>query len=65
MLSATRERSWVWVLLPILFSVVGGVISYFALRNDDPHKARICLFIGIIFTVTGLLYYGIVFFILR
>ncbi|MFQ5970420.1 MAG: hypothetical protein ACE5J2_08005 [Nitrososphaerales archaeon] len=45
-----RVRSSWWYLLPIFFSVVGGVIAYFILRDDDPRKAKNCLWLGIILT---------------
>lgn len=39
-------RSRWWYVLPILFSIMGGLIAYFALRADDPPKARNCLYVG-------------------
>ena len=42
-----RNRSRWWYLLPLLFSIFGGLISYFAIRHDDPSKARNCLIVGI------------------
>jgi len=44
-------RSRWWYLVPILFGLVGGVIGYFALRKDDPHKAKNCLILGGILTI--------------
>ena len=46
------KRSRVWYLLPIFFDIIGGIIAYVALRNDDPKKARNCLYLG--FILTGL-----------
>lgn len=46
-----RVRSRWWYLLPILFTIFGGIISYFAIRHDDPKKARNCLILGIILAV--------------
>lgn len=43
-----RIRSRWWYLLPILFSIIGGIISFFAIRHDDPTKAKNCLIVGII-----------------
>ena len=43
-----RERSSLWFLLPIIFNVVGGVIAYFVIKEDDPKKAKNCLFLGLI-----------------
>lgn len=42
-----RRRSTLWFLLPVVFNVLGGIIAYFAIRDDDPKKARSCLFLGI------------------
>lgn len=46
-----RRRSNWWFLLPILFNVIGGVIAYFVIKEDDPKKAKNCLLLGIILTV--------------
>lgn len=45
-----RTRSRWWYLLPIFFQIIGGVIAYFILRNDDPKKAKNCLWLGIVLT---------------
>ncbi len=39
--------------MPILFNVIGGVIAYFVIKEDDPKKARDCLLLGIILTTIG------------
>ncbi len=51
----TRTRSNWWYLLPIFFSIFGGLISYFAIRHDDPKKARNCLIVGIALFVIPLI----------
>lgn len=43
-----RRRSSLWFLLPIFFSVIGGIIAYFVIKEDDPKKAKNCLYLGII-----------------
>jgi len=57
-----RPRSNFWFLLPILLGLffgflglIGGIIAYFVLRHDDPKKAKNCLYLGIGFTIIGLL----------
>lgn len=45
-----RKRSSLWFLLPIFFSVIGGIIAYFIIKDDDPRKAKNCLLLGIILT---------------
>lgn len=47
---ARKVRSNWWYLLPILLNVIGGVIAYFILRDDDPRKAKNCLLLGVILT---------------
>jgi len=46
----TQRRSRAWYLLPIFLGVVGGVIAYFVLRQDDTHLAKNCLYLGIALT---------------
>ena len=43
-----RSRSSLWFLLPIFFNVIGGIIAYFVIKEDDPKKAKNCLYLGII-----------------
>ena len=45
--AAGRQRaSAAWYLLPIFMSIVGGIISYAALRHRDPSRARKTLVVG-------------------
>ena len=46
-----KRRSSFWFLLPILFNVIGGIIAYFIIKEDDPKKAKNCLYLGIILAV--------------
>lgn len=43
-----KRRSSFWFLLPIVFNVIGGIIAFFVIKEDDPKKARNCLYLGII-----------------
>ena len=43
-----RPRSNWWYLLPILLSFIGGLISYFVIKHDDPKKAKYCLCVGLL-----------------
>lgn len=54
-----RIRSRWWYILPIIFKVIGGVISYFAIRHDDPKKAKNCLYLGIIVTLAELVIFAV------
>jgi len=49
-----RRRSAWWFLLPILFNVIGGIIAYFVIKEDDPKRAKNCLYLGIILTAIGI-----------
>ena len=49
-----KERSNFWYLVPIFLGLIGGIVAYFALRNDDRRKANNCLFLGIILGVIGI-----------
>ncbi len=61
-MSEARTRSNWWYLVPILFDgIPGGVVAYFAIRYDDPRKAKNCLYLGIIITAIGVAGYIIIF----
>jgi len=42
------RRSSLWFLLPIIFNILGGIIAYFVIKEDDPKKAKNCLYLGLI-----------------
>lgn len=46
-----QRRSRAWYLLPIFLGIVGGVIAYFVLRQDDNQLAKNCLYLGTALTV--------------
>ena len=50
-----KIRSRWWYLVPIFFGLIGGIIAYFAIRKDDPQKAKKCLWVGIILTVINVI----------
>lgn len=50
-----KRRSNFWFLLPIFLGLIGGIIAYFVLRQDDPRKAKNCLYLGIVLAIIGLL----------
>ena len=53
-----RKRSNWWYLLPIFLGIIGGIIAYFALRNDDREKAKKCLYLGLILGAIGIFQEG-------
>lgn len=50
-----KRRSSFWFLLPIVFNVIGGIIAFFIIKEDDPRKARNCLYLGIILAAVPVL----------
>ena len=38
----------------VFLGLIGGIIAYFVLRQDDPTKAKNCLYLGIILAIIGL-----------
>jgi cytochrome bd-type quinol oxidase subunit 1 len=51
-----KPRSNAWFLLPVFFGVIGGIIAFFILRQDDPQKAKNCLYLGIVFMIIGIIF---------
>ena len=56
-MSYERNRSLWWTLLPIFVGIIGGIIVYFALKNDDLRLSKFCLQLGIVLTVIQLVVY--------
>ncbi len=54
-----KTRSPLWYELPLLFAIVGGLIAYFKIKNDDPRKARNCLLLGALLTVPMIIVLGL------
>jgi hypothetical protein len=50
-----KRRSSFWFLLPIIFNVAGGIIAFFVIREDDPKKAKNCLYLGLILAAIPIL----------
>jgi hypothetical protein len=50
-----KRRSSLWFLLPVVFNVLGGIVAYFVIRDDDPKKARSCLLLGIVLAAIPML----------
>ena len=50
-----RQRSNWWYLVPIFLGIIGGVVAYFALRNDDRQKAKKCIYLGLILLAVGII----------
>ena len=51
-----KPRSNAWFLLPVFLGIIGGIIAFFILRNDDPRKAKNCLYLGIVLMIIGIIF---------
>ena len=49
-----NKRNNTWYLLPIFLGFIGGIIAFFMIRQDDPSKAKNCLYLGIALTVASI-----------
>ncbi len=45
---AEQKTSWVWYLLPVLFSILGGIIGYFLLKDKDKKVAKNLIYTGLV-----------------
>ena len=51
-----RKRSNWWYLVPVFLGIPGGIVAYFALRNDDRQKAKKCLYLSLILGAIGIFF---------
>jgi len=51
-----KSRSNWWYLLPIFLGIIGGIIAYFAIRKDDPPKAKKCIYLSLILLAVGIFF---------
>jgi hypothetical protein len=56
MTHSEKTRSNAWYLLPIFIGMIGGIIGYLIIRKDDPHKAKNCIYIGIVMMTIGIIF---------
>ena len=49
------QKSWAWLLLPLLLAILGGIIGYLMLHRVDNRRAKDCLYLGIAVTVLGII----------
>ncbi|MEC4848227.1 MAG: hypothetical protein RI100_03480 [Nitrosarchaeum sp.] len=47
-MSEPQRRSKAWYVLPIIFGIIGGLVSYFIVKKEDPKLGKNCLIVGLI-----------------
>jgi len=55
-----RDRSGWWYLLPFFLGIIGGLIAYLVVKDDDKELAKYCLYLGIIMTIVSIIAYVII-----
>lgn len=48
-----KRPSSAWYLVPILFGIIGGLVMFLVLKDQNRRMAKKGLVVGIIFTVIG------------
>ncbi|MGI0011627.1 MAG: hypothetical protein ACREAE_09535 [Nitrosopumilaceae archaeon] len=56
--TSTKRPSSVWYLLPIFFGIIGGLIMFFVIKDEDRKMAKKGLIVGIILSFIGIIIYG-------
>lgn len=51
---AKKTTGW-WYLVPLFFGILGGLVGYVAVKDEDKHMADTLLLIGILVTFVGIL----------
>jgi CHASE2 domain-containing sensor protein len=52
---ANNRPTRAWYLIPFFLGILGGIIGYFAVKNDDKEMANNLLVEGIIMTVIAVI----------
>ena len=54
------EHSAAWYIAPIILTIIGGIIGYLVIKDDDPKMARNLFIIGLIMLVVSVIIFGYV-----
>ncbi|MBN2202676.1 MAG: hypothetical protein JW700_00620, partial [Candidatus Aenigmarchaeota archaeon] len=61
-MAKNESPSKAWYLVPIFFGILGGIIGYFAVKDDDKNMANKLLILGIVLTILPvIILFGIMF----
>lgn len=47
----TKQRSRAWYLVPLFFGIIGSIVAWLAVKEDDPPLGRGVWYVGIALTV--------------
>jgi cytochrome bd-type quinol oxidase subunit 1 len=50
-----KAKTCVCISITVGLGFIGGIISYFILRKENPSRAKLFLYLGIIFGIVGIL----------
>jgi RsiW-degrading membrane proteinase PrsW (M82 family) len=51
-----KNPSKAWYLLPIFFGLLGGLVMYFIVRDDNKQMAKNGLILSVILTIVGIIF---------
>ena len=51
----TKSPSKAWYLLPIFFGILGGLVMYLVVKNDDKRMAKKGLILSVVLTIIGII----------
>lgn len=57
----TKRPSKAWYLIPIFFGIIGGLVMFLVLKDENRRMAKKGLILGIIMAVAGIIIYAAVF----
>jgi len=58
--TSAKKASKIWYLLPIFFSIFGGIIGYLAVKNKDKRTAKNILYVGLGMFVLGIIIFALI-----
>jgi RsiW-degrading membrane proteinase PrsW (M82 family) len=51
-----KNPSKAWYLLPIFFGILGGLVMYFIVRDDNKQMAKNGLILSVILSIVGIIF---------
>ena len=55
--NTTKSHSGMWYLAPIFLGILGGIVMYLVIKDDDPKMAKKGLIVGLILTAVSVIAY--------